>query len=48
MIARGRNDLDYYPHVVLVPVVVLALTVICTNHVGDLIRARLDRREARI
>ena len=48
MIARGRNDLDYYPHVVLVPVVVLALTAICTNHVGDLIRARLDRREARI
>jgi peptide/nickel transport system permease protein len=48
MISRGRNEIDYAPHVVLVPLFFLATTVICTNHVGDILRARLDRRQARI
>lgn len=48
MISRGRNEIDYAPHVVLAPLFFLATTVICTNHVGDILRARLDRRQARI
>ena len=48
MIARGRNDLEYSPHVLYVPLVFLALTVISTNHLGDVIRSGLDRRESKI
>lgn len=48
MIARGRNDLEYSPHVLYVPLVVLALTVISTNHIGDVIRGGLDRRESKL
>lgn len=48
MIARGRNDLEYSPHVLYVPLVFLALTVICTNHMGDVIRSGLDRRESKL
>jgi peptide/nickel transport system permease protein len=48
MISRGRNEIDYAPHVVLVPLFFLATTVICTNHVGEILRARLDKRQARI
>lgn len=48
MIARGRNDLEYSPHVLYVPLVFLALTVISTNHMGDVIRSGLDRRESKL
>lgn len=48
MIARGRNDLEYNPHALYFPIIALALTVICTNHLGDVMRGRLDRREARL
>ncbi len=48
MIARGRNDLEYAPHVLYVPIVFLALTVISTNHLGDVVRSKLDSREAKV
>lgn len=48
MIARGRNDLEYSPHVLYVPLMFLALTVISTNHLGDVIRSGLDRRESKL
>ena len=48
MIARGRNDLEYSPHVLYVPLFFLALTVISTNHIGDVIRSGLDRRESKL
>jgi len=48
MIARGRNDLEYSPHVLYVPIIVLAITVISTNHLGDVIRSSLDRRESKV
>jgi peptide/nickel transport system permease protein len=48
MIARGRNDLEYSPHVLYVPLFFLALTVISTNHLGDVIRSGLDRRESKL
>ncbi len=48
MIARGRNDLEYNPHALYFPIVVLAFTVISTNHIGDVLRGGLDRREGRL
>jgi len=48
MIARGRNDLEYSPHVLYVPLAFLALTVISTNHLGDVLRSSLDRRESKL
>ena len=48
IIARGRNDLEYNPHALYFPIVVLAFTVISTNHIGDVLRGGLDRREGRL
>lgn len=48
MIARVRGDLEYAPHSMIVPVVVLAVTVIACNQLGDVLRARLDLREGRL
>jgi peptide/nickel transport system permease protein len=48
MLARGRNDLEYNPHALYFPIIALAFTVISTNHVGDVMRGRLDRREGRL
>lgn len=48
LLARNSGDLVDYPHVIYVPVVVIAFTIISTNKLGDLIRASLDQREAKI
>jgi peptide/nickel transport system permease protein len=48
MIARGRNDLEYSPHVLYIPVIFLAITVISTNHIGEVLRGRLDGRESKV
>jgi peptide/nickel transport system permease protein len=48
MIARGRAELEFAPHMLFVPVVTVALTVISCNRIGDQVRRSLDRREARI
>ncbi|MFM8907182.1 MAG: ABC transporter permease, partial [Actinomycetota bacterium] len=48
MLARGRNDLEYNPHALYIPIIALAFTVISTNHVGDVLRGKLDRREGRL
>jgi len=48
MIARVRGDLEYAPHSMIVPVVVLALTVIACNQLGDVLRSQLDSREGRL
>jgi peptide/nickel transport system permease protein len=48
MIARVRGDLEFAPHSMLVPVTILALTVIACNQLGDVLRARLDSREGRL
>jgi peptide/nickel transport system permease protein len=48
MLARGRNDLEYNPHALYFPIIALAFTVISTNHVGDVLRGGLDRREGRL
>ncbi len=48
MIARGRAELEFAPHMLFVPVITVALTVIACNRIGDQVRRSLDRREARI
>lgn len=48
MIARVRGDLEYAPHSMVVPVFVLAVTVISCNQIGDVLRNRLDEREGRL
>jgi len=48
MIARVAGEFTYVPHSMYVPVLVLALTVISANQLGDHLRSRLDVREGRL
>ncbi len=46
ILAEGRSDLRDAPHIVLVPTVVIFLTVLALNYLGDVVRARFDVRES--
>ena len=46
MIAEGRRHLGEAPHVALIPSVVMFLTVLSLNFVGDSLRSRYDVRES--
>jgi peptide/nickel transport system permease protein len=46
ILAEGRADLRDSPHIVLVPTVVIFLTVLALNYLGDVVRARFDVRES--
>jgi peptide/nickel transport system permease protein len=46
ILAEGRSDLRDSPHIVLVPTVVIFLTVLSLNYLGDVVRARFDVRES--
>jgi peptide/nickel transport system permease protein len=46
MIAEGRRHLDRTTHLSLVPSVVMFLTVLAVNFVGDALRSRFDVRES--
>ncbi|NDF68304.1 MAG: ABC transporter permease [Actinobacteria bacterium] len=48
MIARVAGEFEYAPQSMYVPVLVLALTVIACNQIGDFLRGRLDVREGKI
>lgn len=48
MIARVANEFTYAPQSMYIPVVVLALTVIACNQIGDYLRGTLDGREGRL
>ena len=48
MIGRVAGDFTYAPQSMYVPVIVLALTVIAFNQVGDHLRSQLDSREGKI
>lgn len=48
MIARVTNEFSYLPHTMYVPVIVLALTVIACNQIGDYLRGGLDGREGKL
>lgn len=42
MIAAGKSFLRYYPHLVLIPGIFVAITVLCYNLIGDGLRDALD------
>jgi peptide/nickel transport system permease protein len=46
VLAEGRADLRDAPHIVLIPTVVIFLTVLSLNYLGDIVRARFDVRES--
>ena len=48
MIGRVAGDFTYAPQSMYVPVIVLALTVIAFNQIGDHLRSQLDSREGKI
>jgi peptide/nickel transport system permease protein len=48
MIAEGRRHLDQTAHLSLVPSIVMFLTVLAVNFVGDALRSRFDVREAAV
>lgn len=48
IIALGRTDLRDAPHIVFAPAVVIFLTVLALNYLGDVLRARFDVREAKL
>ncbi|MQA15543.1 MAG: ABC transporter permease subunit [Pseudonocardiaceae bacterium] len=48
MIAEGKRHLDTDPHVAAFPAVVMFLTVLSLNLVGDRLRNRFDVREANV
>jgi peptide/nickel transport system permease protein len=46
ILAEGRADLRRAPHIVMIPTVVIFLTVLSLNYLGDIVRARFDVRES--
>ena len=46
ILAEGRSELRDAPHVVIVATVVIFLTVLALNYLGDVVRARFDVRES--
>lgn len=46
IIALGRNDLRDAPHIVFIPSIVIFVTVMALNYLGDVVRARFDVRES--
>lgn len=46
VLAEGRSELRDAPHIVLIPTVVIFLTVLALNYLGDVVRARFDVRES--
>lgn len=46
ILSEGRSELRDAPHIVLIPTVVIFLTVLSLNYLGDIVRARFDVRES--
>jgi len=46
ILAEGRAELRDAPHIVLIPTIVIFLTVLALNYLGDVVRARFDVRES--
>jgi peptide/nickel transport system permease protein len=46
VIVRGQGELRDAPHIVLAPSLVIFLTVLSLNYLGDVVRARFDVRES--
>lgn len=45
MIALGRDDLEHYPQISLIPAAVMFVTILTLNFVGDSLRARFEVKE---
>ena len=48
MIAQGRVDLRRFPHIVMMPSLVLVTTVLSLNVIGERLRGRFDVRESAV
>jgi peptide/nickel transport system permease protein len=48
ILASGRGSLEDSPHIVLEPSILIFVTVLALNYLGDVVRARFDVREAGI
>ena len=48
LIGQGRGSLEDSPHIVLEPSILIFVTVLSLNYLGDVVRARFDVREAGI
>lgn len=48
LITQGRTDLRRYPHIVLMPSLVLVLTVLSLNVIGERLRGKFDVRDAAV
>jgi peptide/nickel transport system permease protein len=46
ILAEGRSQLRTAPHLVIAPTIVIFLTVLALNYLGDVVRKRFDVREA--
>jgi len=46
MINKGRGDLDVAPHITLMPAMIMFLTVLALNFVGDKVQERFEPRES--
>jgi peptide/nickel transport system permease protein len=46
ILAEGRSDLRTAPYIVMIPTIVIFLTVLALNYLGDVVRARFDVRES--
>ncbi len=46
IINTGRDDIDSAPHIVLIPSIVIFITVMALNYLGDALRAKFDVRES--
>ncbi|HWL44785.1 MAG TPA: ABC transporter permease [Ilumatobacter sp.] len=48
MISAGQSDFDRYPHLVFAPAIVLLITVLCLNQVGEYVQEKLSPKQAKI
>jgi peptide/nickel transport system permease protein len=48
MIAEGREVLEQSPHVSMIPTLVMFLTIMAVNLIGDRLRGWFDTRESQL
>jgi peptide/nickel transport system permease protein len=46
IIAEGRSELRDAPHIVFIPTIVIFMTVLALNYLGDVVRSHFDVRES--
>lgn len=48
MISAGQSDFDVYPHLVFAPAIVLLITVLSLNQVGEVVQARWNPTQSKL